>query len=239
MRHLISFCILIGVGISVANCQVLKQNKTSVLESSSLHWYGLDFSNTIICDPTEEGNRVQVKKNFFIEWQAYFNKHVSDGKILRWFRKDKLIDHRKKFYASHESLDVETLFRSVWSGSTADDKHVREVMQEMGQEPASSNKVKYQTTELSLAHLDSCIKSYDLEETEGLGAIMIVEKMSKAEKGTFVVGVLFDIATREVLVAIRDKGGWDSYGFVAVYGSGINDAVSRIGDKYRRRVLRN
>jgi hypothetical protein len=236
MKYIIVLSVVLAIGFPKAECQVLKKNKTAVLNSPTLHWYGLDFSNTVIFDHTQLGKERKVKESVFIEWQAYFNKHVSDRKILRWFRKENLVDHREKFYRSHENLDVDNFIRGTMPGSMSHDEHVKEVMNELGKTETELSSIY---NELSLSQLDSCIKSYSLDESDGLGAIMIVEKMSKADKGTYVVGVLFDIATRDILVAIRDKGAWDSYGFVAVYGSGINDGVSRIGDKYRRRVLRD
>ena len=235
----ISFALLVSVG---AWGQVLKITDNELLKSSSLHWYGLDFSNTVIFDVTQIGRGERLKETAFIEWQAYFNKHVSDKKLKRWFRTSELIDHRKIFYNSYSKLDAKTLVRgnngSMKIGLDIDDEsHVQEVLRDMVDEGVKSETLVKAPVEISISYVDSCVKSYDLQESSGLGAIMIIEKMSKVDKGTYLVGVFFDIATRETLFIIRDKGGWDSYGFIAVYGSGINDGVARVGDKFRRKVL--
>lgn len=235
----VTIFLLVSLG---AKSQILKITDNELLKSSSLHWYGLDFSNAVIFDVTQIGRGERLKETAFIEWQAYFNKHVSDKKLKRWFRISELIDHRKIFYGSYSNVDAQTLVRgnygSMKIGLDIDDEsHVQEVLRDMLDEGVKSETLAKAHIELSVSYVDSCVKSYDLEESSGLGAIMIIEKMSKVDKGTFLLGVFFDIATRETLFITRDKGGWDSYGFIALYGSGINDGVSRVGDKFRRKVL--
>ncbi len=218
-----------------ATGQIIKMTASELLTNETLHWYGIDFSNIIIFDATQIGKAEKVKQSIFIEWQAFFNKHVSDNKLKKRFRKSELVDHRKKFYRSHENLDVETFIQGNFTNSNTSDKHVQEILDELGQNDSYILKL-YEP--LSMAQLDSCIKSYKLDETSGLGAIMVVEKMSKLDKKTYVTGVLFDISSRSILFCARRHGVWDSYGFVALYGSGINDAIIAIGDEFRRKALK-
>jgi hypothetical protein len=215
--------------------QIIKMTKSELLTDETLHWYGIDFSNIIIFDETQVGKAEKVKQSIFIEWQAYFNKHVSDNKLKKRFRKSELIDHRKKFYQSHENLNLQTFIQGNYSSSNSSDKHVQEILEELAKDD-DSKKSLYQP--LSMMQLDSCVKSYDLQESGGLGAIMIVEKMSKLDKKSYVTGILFDISSREILFCARRHGVWDSYGFVALYGSGINDAIIAIGDEFRRKALK-
>ncbi len=230
---LLSFLLLFQINTTVKG-QILKKSANPLLKAQSMHWYGLDFSNLVMFDHTQIGKAEQVKKIVFFEWQAYFNKHVTDDQLLRWFKKSEIRDHRKTFYKSHANLDTLTFIRGKRLGLT-EDKHIQEVLGEVAFE---ENPLLLTSHELSVTQIDSCIKSYKLEESNGLGVIMIVEKMSKPDENTKVVGVFFDISTRQTLAIIRGRGGWGRWGLVPIYGTGIIDASADIGDEFRSVILK-
>jgi hypothetical protein len=111
------------------------------------------------------------------------------------------------FYKSHINLDTKSFVRGNRAAPAIaldidDDEHVQQVLRDMQEdEQPISKSDKYQ--DILVAYIDSCVKSYELDETSGLGVIMMVEKMRKLDKGSFVLGVFFDIESRETLCVIR------------------------------------
>ncbi len=178
------------------------------LNNPIIYWYGLDFSKLVIYDFTKLSDGEEIKEEVCPQWIGYFKKHVDNKKLRKLFDKEAVVDVSSQLSSSYDQIDHENFVRIDGDYKITDDQ------------------------------LKELVKSYELNETDGLGLVVVLESMRKLDREVSEYGLFFDIKSREILFKVQESGRWDSYGFVALYGSAINEGVSRIGDRYRRDVLK-
>lgn len=68
------------------------------------------------------------------------------------------------------------------------------------------NFVTFNSYEIPLDSLKNYVEEYDLQQTEGIGLVVIAENMNKQERYTTAFVTFFDLETRELMWVTKMKG---------------------------------
>ncbi len=177
-----------------------KGAKNPVLASDTLVWAGLDYSKVRMIGPGQ-----------FVDAQAIF-----PGMLDAW--NNLFLQERIRIVEKETKKRVVTDIGGVMEvNKTATGK---QIINSPGPEDTIDK------SHITAADIAQAVKSYKLENKSGLGAVFIVDRLTKPEKkgqgAVYVVG--FDVASREVVFSERIVSTANGFGFRNYWFRVIKDA---------------
>lgn len=200
--------ILTIVALIIVKPSIGQENHQIRVTEPILYWYGLDFSMLQVYDYTLLDQGEYVKTKLCPAWQGYFKENISDKKLKKWLSKSVLYDQSSQFFNSSSSLDSDSLVQ-----------------------------IDGPNRQLTAEKLKQHLLAYELKENEGLGFVAIVKRLSREKETASVIGVFFNIETREPLHVFGETGKKSGDDAVSVYGDAIIKAVKVGLSGYRYQLM--
>jgi hypothetical protein len=215
MKHILFSLIFVSVGsYSFSQDKSSAQPKASVY-NDSVYWYGIDFSMLRLYDYTLIGKEEYVINTLCPSLTGYFKERVPDKQFTKWFGlwqnaqgvfvRKTLIDKSALSFNSPNQLSRDSLI-------TIDGNRV-----------------------ISSLNVNAHVQNLNVNSTQGLGFIVLVESLGRKKDGINLIGIFFDINSRNVLHTETVQETLTKGSDVEAYGTGLFRGVRAILRRYSKK----
>ena len=187
-------------------------NKTRVLLSEEITFYGLDFSRLTLVNRQRMFDKKKIKNIYCPAWIIEFDETNSATYLRKKLKIENLQDKRYPFQS---------------------DQYLKREVDLI---------VSHNIPHFNIDSIKTVVSKYSLKQKRGIGLSFIITHFLKDEEEVKGYITFFDIGTRELLYVIESRAGAEGLGLTKHWSKGIHDAWIEyfIYDhpKYRRQAMK-
>ena len=215
MKHILVSLIFLSVSNYTFSQDKSSAKREASVYNDSIYWYGFDFSVLRVYDYTLIGKEEYVKSSLCPSLTGYFKERVPFKRFTKWFG---LWENAQGVFVRKTLIDKSALkFDS--SNQLSHDSLIT----------IDGNRV------LSTVDLNTNVQNLNLTTTHGLGFIVIVESLARKKNGINLIGIFFDIHSRNVLHTETVQETLTTGSDVEAYGTGLFRGVRNILKRYSKK----
>jgi hypothetical protein len=167
------------------------EGKEIVKQAEAINWYGLDLSMASLTNGKKSKDGELIRDTYCPAWITYFNDKIPPEKL------EKRSYFGKKVIYDPVSVQDRYKLLDTETWVTHYEKNINE------------------------EQIKDLIKSYELQEKEGIGCVLIVDNLNKPKERTTAYLTFFDIKSREIYWLIKSKAKADGWGMTGFWGQGL------------------
>jgi len=181
-----------GYGQKCKGVEVINdKGKEIVKQAEVINWYGLDLSLASLTNGKKSKDGELIRDTYCPAWIAYLQDEMPPEKLQWSYYMGKKVIYNPTAVQERYKL----LDAETWV--TYYEKHIDE------------------------EQIKELIKSYELQENDGIGCVLIVDNLNKPKERTTAYLTFFDIDSREVYWLIKSQAKPDGWGMTKFWGEGF------------------
>lgn len=203
LNILLTLCLVLamnGKRADLKNECLLQGDLSRVYKAKSIYWYGLDLSALVVINDPRIAIPAGMRQVYAPDMVDYFKKEETEDVLHYVFRDIEIKDVTKDFEKKRYMLADTT-------GDPA--KLVVKAEDEILASVSESGYSDAQLAALGLLNtpaIKGILKTYELNETEGIGCVIIVPKCDHSTRAAFCYTTFFDVKTREPIWICKTIG---------------------------------
>lgn len=196
------------IGLSLPSFAQTRYNARDLFTQNSIVWYGIDYSNARFI-----GSFAQFKDAGAVDGATLRDKYFPawNNLVIREHEKFNVAKFLKKNTQINDISAVEKINSDIDASKIMMDN-------------------EYTLEESALAGMVA--KYSSTENKEGLGVVFITESYNQTRKLAYYYVVIFDIASKEILIDQKFTGDAGGIGLKAFWGNTVLRVLEQVGDKY-------